>query len=218
MSYLSSLWPGAGVPWYVKDGGEKFEWPKKNELKNFTFLCLTCHLRDVALVFHGTWKTAGKILGDRKKINLRILHFCVLTCHLRDVALVFHGTWKTVGKILGDRKKMNLIHVFGCWIGYGKIKIIIIRIMCERKAIAVQAFYIPVSSWGLVVEGQRFHDSRHMKEVWLSAVSTVRHYPPGNIRGSHFGYRLGPLQCPSEDGRIMSMKHFVIISSLRVLF
>jgi len=67
-----------------------------------------------------------------------------------------------------------------------------------------------------VVEGPIFHDNRHMKEVWLSAVSTGRLYPPGNIRGSHFGHRLEPPQCNSACHRIVSMKNFVIISSLRV--
>jgi len=36
------------------------------------------------------------------------------------------------------------------------------------------------------VEAPRFQDSRHMKVVRLSALSTSRLYPPENIPGTHF--------------------------------
>jgi hypothetical protein len=36
------------------------------------------------------------------------------------------------------------------------------------------------------VEAPRFHGNRHMKEVRLSAQSTGRLYPTGDIPGTHF--------------------------------
>jgi len=36
------------------------------------------------------------------------------------------------------------------------------------------------------VEAPRFQDTRHMDVVRLSALRTGRHYPPGNIPGTHF--------------------------------
>ena len=46
-----------------------------------------------------------------------------------------------------------------------------------------------------------------MKVVRLSAVRTGRFYPPGNIPGTHFCYRLSQPQGHSAAGRIMSMKN-----------
>ena len=51
------------------------------------------------------------------------------------------------------------------------------------------------------VGATRFQYNRHMKVVGLSAVRTGRLYPPGNIPGTHFCWRL------SASGRIMSMKN-----------
>jgi len=45
-----------------------------------------------------------------------------------------------------------------------------------------------------------------MKVVRLSALSTGRLYPPGNIPGTHFYQRLSRPQGHSVAGRIMSMK------------
>ena len=45
-----------------------------------------------------------------------------------------------------------------------------------------------------------------MKVVSLSAQGTGRLYPPENIPGTHFCYRLSRLQDHSAAGRIMSMK------------
>ena len=36
------------------------------------------------------------------------------------------------------------------------------------------------------VEAPGFQENRHMKVVKLSALRTVRLYPPGNIPGTHF--------------------------------
>jgi hypothetical protein len=70
---------------------------------------------------------------------------------------------------------------------------------------------IPLQAWtGL--EGSRrlrlpeFQDDRHVKVVRLSALRTGRLYPPGNIAGTHFCYRLSRPQGHSAAGRIMSMK------------
>ena len=63
--------------------------------------------------------------------------------------------------------------------------------------------------WGFQeVEAPRFQDSRHMKVVRLSALRTCRLYPPENIPGTHFCWRLSQLQGHSAAGRIMSMKSF----------
>ena len=47
-----------------------------------------------------------------------------------------------------------------------------------------------------------------MKVVRLSALGTGRLYPPGNIPGTHFCYRLSQPQGHSATGKIMSMKTF----------
>ena len=52
-----------------------------------------------------------------------------------------------------------------------------------------------------------FEDNRHMKVARLSALSTGRLYPPGNIPGAHFCYRLSQPQGLGAAGRIMSMKN-----------
>ena len=44
------------------------------------------------------------------------------------------------------------------------------------------------------VEAPRFHDSRHMKVVRLSLLRTGRLYPPGNIPGTNFCWRLSRSQ------------------------
>ena len=44
------------------------------------------------------------------------------------------------------------------------------------------------------VEATRFQDSQQMKVVRLAAISTCRLYPPGNIPGTHFCYRLSQPQ------------------------
>jgi len=46
-----------------------------------------------------------------------------------------------------------------------------------------------------------------MKVVSLSALHAVRHYPPGNIPGTHFCQMLSRPKGHSEAGRIMSMKN-----------
>jgi hypothetical protein len=56
------------------------------------------------------------------------------------------------------------------------------------------------------VEAPRFHDIRHMKVERLPAPRTDRLYPPRNIPGTHFCYRLSQPQGPSAAGR-MSMKN-----------
>ena len=57
------------------------------------------------------------------------------------------------------------------------------------------------------VETPRFQDNRHMKVVRLSALHTGRLYPPGNIPGTHFCWRLSQPQGHSAAGRIMSIKN-----------
>ena len=59
----------------------------------------------------------------------------------------------------------------------------------------------------LRVEAPRFQDNRHLKVVRLSALRTSRFYPPGNIPGTHFWYRLSQNQGHSAAGRIISMKN-----------
>ena len=62
--------------------------------------------------------------------------------------------------------------------------------------------------WGFQeVEAPKFQDNQHMKVVRLSAICTSRLYPPGNIIGTHFCYRLSQPQGHSAAGRIMSMKN-----------
>ena len=46
-----------------------------------------------------------------------------------------------------------------------------------------------------------------MKVVSLAALHTGNPYPPGNIPGTHFCYRLSLPQGHSAAGRIMSMKN-----------
>ena len=55
---------------------------------------------------------------------------------------------------------------------------------CKGKAIPVQVSYSPRGFQD--VEAARFSDSRHIKMMPLSALSTGRLDPPGNIRGTHF--------------------------------
>ena len=49
----------------------------------------------------------------------------------------------------------------------------------------------------------RFQDNRHTEVVKLSALRTGSFYPPGNIRGTNFCYRLS-----AAAGRIKLMKNF----------
>ena len=55
-------------------------------------------------------------------------------------------------------------------------------------------------------EAPRFQNNRHMEAVRLSALRTVRLYPPGNIPGTHFCQCLSRPQGHSAAERIMSMK------------
>jgi hypothetical protein len=57
------------------------------------------------------------------------------------------------------------------------------------------------------LDAPRFQDKRHMKAVRLSALHTGCLYPPGNIPGTHFCWRLSRPQGHSVAGRIMSMKN-----------
>jgi hypothetical protein len=57
------------------------------------------------------------------------------------------------------------------------------------------------------VEAPRFLDNRHMKMVTLSDIRTGRLYPPGNIPGTHFCWKLSRPQVHSAAERIMSMKN-----------
>jgi hypothetical protein len=57
------------------------------------------------------------------------------------------------------------------------------------------------------VEAPTFQDNRYMKVVRLSALHIGRLYPPGNIPGTHFCWRLSRPQGHSATGRIMSMKN-----------
>jgi hypothetical protein len=56
-----------------------------------------------------------------------------------------------------------------------------------------------------------FQDNRHMKVKRLSALRTRRLYPPANISGTHFCYRLSQPQSHSAAGRIMSMRNSTAI-------
>ena len=58
-----------------------------------------------------------------------------------------------------------------------------------------------------VVEAPRLLDNRHMKVVRLSALRTGRLYPPGDILGTRFCYRLSLPQGHSAAGRINSKKN-----------
>ena len=57
------------------------------------------------------------------------------------------------------------------------------------------------------VEDTRFLDSRHLKVVRLSSLRTDRLYPPGNIPGTHFRWRLSRPEVHSAARRITSIKH-----------
>jgi len=62
--------------------------------------------------------------------------------------------------------------------------------------------------WGFQkVEASRFQDNRHMNVVRLSVLFTGRPYPPGNIPGTHFCWRVNQPQGHSAAGRIMSVKN-----------
>jgi len=64
------------------------------------------------------------------------------------------------------------------------------------------------SPWGFQeAEVPRFQDNQHMKMVKLSALCNGRLYPPGNIPGTHFCYRLSQAKDHSVARRIMSMKN-----------
>ena len=52
-------------------------------------------------------------------------------------------------------------------------------------------------------------DSQHIKVVRLSTLHTDRLYPPGNIPGTHFYWKLSQPQGHSAGGSIMSMKNFI---------
>ena len=57
---------------------------------------------------------------------------------------------------------------------------------------------VPLQAW-TCPEATGLHDSRHMKIVRLSVLSTGRLYSPGNTAGTHFSYSL------SAFGNILSM-------------
>ena len=56
------------------------------------------------------------------------------------------------------------------------------------------------------VEGSIFQNNRHVKVLRLSALSSCRLYPPVNIPGTHFSYRLSRPECHNTARRIMLMK------------
>jgi hypothetical protein len=64
------------------------------------------------------------------------------------------------------------------------------------------------------VQVTRFLDSRHLKVVRLSAIRTGRLYPPGNLPGTHFCWRLSRPQGRSASERIMSIKISVTPSGI----
>jgi len=59
------------------------------------------------------------------------------------------------------------------------------------------------------IEAPRFRDIRHTKVVRLSALRTGRLYPPENIPGTHFCWRLSRPQVHSAAGKIMSLKNSI---------
>jgi hypothetical protein len=71
-------------------------------------------------------------------------------------------------------------------------------------AIAVQAWTGPDGSGRLRLAG--FLDFQHIKVVRLSALRTSHLYPPANIPGSHFCYRLSQPQSHSVVGSIVNEK------------
>jgi len=85
---------------------------------------------------------------------------------------------------------------------------------CFETPCLVNFFFNPITGqdrpWGFQeVEAPGFQDKRHMKVVWLSALSTGRLYPPRNIRGTHFCQRLSQPLGLSAAGRIMWMKNSI---------
>ena len=62
--------------------------------------------------------------------------------------------------------------------------------------------------WGFQeIESPRFQDNRHMEVVGLLTLHTGWLYPPWNIPGTHFCYRLSQPKGHSAAGRIVSMKN-----------
>jgi hypothetical protein len=83
----------------------------------------------------------------------------------------------------------------------------IILIVWLVKFIAIPVSGLEWSRGYQEVKDPRFHDSRNMKVVRLSAVRTGRLYPPGNIPGTHFCLRLSRPQRHIAARKIMWMKN-----------
>ena len=64
-------------------------------------------------------------------------------------------------------------------------------VLCVFAYDSVKA--IPTQAW-TCFEDSTFHDNRHLKVVRMSALHTGRLYPPGNIPGTHFCFKLSRLQ------------------------
>ena len=74
---------------------------------------------------------------------------------------------------------------------------------CKSTAFPVQAWKGPWASKKFRLS--EFVENQHMKLPRLSAVRTGHLYPPGNIPGTHFCWRMSRFQGHNTAGRIMSM-------------
>ena len=83
------------------------------------------------------------------------------------------------------------------------MKVVRLSATC-RKAITKEAWTGPWGSRRRWTPG--FLNNLHMKVVRLSALGIGRLYPPGNIPGTHFRYRLCRSQGHSAAGRIVNEK------------
>jgi hypothetical protein len=75
----------------------------------------------------------------------------------------------------------------------------------EAEAVPLQAWTGPEGCRRLRLP--EFMDSRNKKVARLSVLRTGRLYPPGNIAGTHFCYKLNRPQGHSAAGRVMSIKN-----------
>jgi hypothetical protein len=95
-----------------------------------------------------------------------------------------------------------VLHIKDSDIEVSDIEVILIKYGKDKEDVT-QSLYRP----GEPLRLPEFLDNRHMKVLGLSALLTVRLYPPRNISGTHFCWRLSQPQGHSAARRIMSIKN-----------